>query len=264
MKLFTLSFLLFFFIQVAYSQNYKVIHVNGKIQKMSNKQLLDRGSGLKTDDKLNYLTQGARAVVVDADAGKRMILENASTGEASVKASMSPSMGNISSRSGSLLQRLDVKNHFQGKYVILETLKIPINPQVFPQNDTQFFFVRIVYKGEPINKKLFHHADTLMIHKDSLLRVDGKPINNEDITEMHLMYYSKVNDNITTSSISDSFYPVFPDLQELKKEVELLLTTLPKDYDKTKFDFVNGYIQDAYGKTNSENIKVWFDKNFEE
>lgn len=264
MKSIALSFLMFFLIQVSYSQNYKVIHVNGKIQKLSNKELLDRGSGLKTDEKLNYITQGARAVVVDATAGKRMILENSVQGEASVKASMSPSMGNISSRSGSLLQRLDVKNHFQGKYVILETLKIPINPQVFPQSDTQFFFVRIVYKGESINKKLYHHADTLMIHKDSLLRVDGKPINNEDITEMHLMYYSKVNDNITTTSISDSFYPVFPDLQELKLEVELLLATLPIDSEMSKFDFVNGYVQDAYGKTNYENIKTWFDKNFKQ
>ena len=243
------------------AQKYKVIHVNGQIQKVSNKKLIDRGASLEQKEKLNYLTQGARAVVVDTEAGKRVILQNAGTGESTLQASITPSMGNMSSRGGALLNRLDVKNYFNGKFAILETLKVPVNPQVYPQSDTQFFFIRMVYKGEPINKKLYFKGDTLLIQKDSLLQVDHKPIKNEDITDMELMYYSNVNGKIITSSLSNTFYPVFPDTKLLKEEVDLLLSILPKDYKKSKLDFVQGYINDAYGKTSTDNVKTWYEKN---
>jgi hypothetical protein len=253
---------LFFLSLSLHAQNYMVIHVNGKIEKTSTKKLITRGSSLAPKEKLNYLTQGARAVVVDRQEGKRMILQNSNTGQAEVQSNLAPSMGNISSRGGALLNRLDVKNYFQGKFAIIETLKVPVNAQVFPQSDTQFFFIQMVYLGETINKKLNYSGDTLLINKDSLLQVDQKPIKNEDVTDMQLMYFSNVNGNITTSKISDTFYPVFPDTTQLNQEVELLLNTLPDHATLDKLDFVVGYIQDAYGKTRRENIEVWFNQYF--
>lgn len=247
---------------ISVGQKYKVIHVNGQIQAVSTKKMLDRGSSFGEKEKFSYITQDARAIVVDSDAGKRLILQKPQSGDASLAANLTPSMGNISSRSGSLLNRLDVKNHFSGKYVIINELKISLNPQVFPQNDSQFFYISYIYKGESINKKLMHKADTLVINKDSLLKVDGKPILNEDITDMKLSYYSKVNGVVTTALISDSFFPVFPDTTILKSEIELLLSALPADFQGSKLNMANDFISDAYGKTNYENVKQWYLSHF--
>jgi len=251
-----------FFSLFSFSQEYKVIHVTGEIQAKSSQKILSRGSEFNQKEKFNYKTDNARAVVIDTKAGKRMILKKSSTTGNNQQANLAPSMGNIASRSGALLQRLDVKNHFQGQYVILGELKVKINKQVFPQNDTQFFFISFIYKGVSINKKLNYIDDTLVINKDTLLRVDGKPVKNENITDMSLYYYSKVNGNVSTSLISNNFYPVFPDDATLKSEVDLMLKTLPKDSKIDKQNFIIGYINDAYGKTNNDNVKIWYKKYY--
>lgn len=241
------------------AQEYKVVHVNGNIVAKSTQKSLARGTAFNTSEKFQYKTVNARAVVINTQAGKRFILKgSASTGYAN--ANLTPSMGNISSRAGALNNRLDLKSHFDGKYVIIGQLEVVINNAVFPMSDTQFFYINYIYNSENINKKLDHHGDTLIINKDSLLMVDGKPIKNEDITEMKLMYYTKKNGKVTLITISDSFYPIFPNEKELKSEVDIIINALPKEADKLKS--VADYIGEVYGKVNNENVAKWYKANY--
>ena len=171
-------------------------------------------------------------------------------------------MGNIAPRGAALNNRLDLKNHFDSKYVIIGKLEVVINSLAFPMNDTQFFFINFVYHGESIDKRLQYHGDTLIINKDSLLRVDGKVIKNEDISEMKIMYYSKRDTNGIRMVISNTFYPVFPDEDELKEEVDIILETLPDE--EGKLNAVLDYISDVYGRPNSNNVKAWYNAGYNE
>jgi hypothetical protein len=246
----------------ASAQDYKVIHVNGTIEAQSTHANLARGTSFGEKEKFQYKSNDARAVVINTKKGERYILKGSVADAGYHNASLTPSAGNISSRAGGLNNRLDLMNHFDGKYVILGELKVVINSTAFPMDKNHFFYINYLYKGESINKRLSYNGDTLIINKDSLLRVDGKPIRNEDITEMKLIYYSKENGKITPSVISSTFYPVFPKEEELKQEVEIVTDAMKSKPEDEIVKAIASYIYDVYGKSNKENVAQWYQTNF--
>lgn len=246
------------------AQDFKVIHVNGNIVAQSTQKVLTRGSAFGEKEKFQYESKSARAVVINTKVGKRYILKG-ETGDVSFHhANLTPSAGNISSRAGGLNNRLDLKNQFDGKFVILGELKLVINSSAFPMNKNQFFYISYSYKGEPkpINKRLYYSGDTLFINKDSLLRVDGKPILNEDITDMKLIYYSKKNGEVYASEISSTLYPVFPDENILKEEVQIIVESMPSSSQSDIVNAIASYISDVYGKPDKGNVLEWFTNEF--
>jgi len=246
----------------AQAQDYKVIRVNGTIVAQSTKSNLIRGTVFGEKEKFQYKTDDARAVVINTKKGKRYILKGTEADASYHNASLTPSAGNISSRAGGLNNRLDLMNHFDGKYVILGELKVVINSAAFPMDKDHFFFIRYVYKGEKIDKELYYHNDTLIIIRDSLLQVDHKPIRNEDITEMKLYYVFKVDGEFKKSIISSTFYPVFPKESDLKEEVEIVVDAMKGKSDIEILQEISSYISDAYGRVNKENVLAWYHANF--
>lgn len=263
MKNLTLIIAIIFFASTqTNAQDYKVIHVTGTIEAQNIHKTLSRGTAFDDNEKFQYKTTGARAVVINTKAGKRYILKGATNSTAYTRANLTPSMSNISSRAGGLNNRLDLKNHFDGKYVVLGKLKVAINSLAFPINDTNFFFIRYLYKGMSIDKKLYHSGDTLIIIKDSLLQVDNKPIRNENITEMKLIYVTKVDKKYKLSSISSSFYPVFPNEVILKEEVSIIVNSMKAKSNQEIINDISSYINEVYGKANKENVAQWYNSNF--
>lgn len=248
-------------LSLSIAQGYKVIHVNGNIIAKSTNKSLARGTDFIEKEQFQYKTNNARAVVINTSPGKRYILKGA-TGSAFAKANLAPPMNHISSRGGALNNRLDLKNHFQGEYVILNKLKIQINSQVFPMDKDHFFFISYLYKGGNVNKRLQFKDDLLIIEKDSLLRVDGLPILNKNITDMSLYYFSKNSEKATKSLISSSFYPVFPDNKSFKEEIGIIVSTLKNKEKENIITEITNYIFDAYGKPNKENVKQWYNEYY--
>ncbi len=249
--------------QLLVAQEFTTLHVNGTIlDKAANKQLIT-GYTFGKSDQFLFKTTNANAMIINKSTGNRFILKESNAADALASSNLTPSMSNISSRAGGALNnRLDLMNHFQGKYVILGTLKVIINPSVFPMNESEFFFIRYIYKGEEINKKLDYSGDTLFINKDSLLRVDDKPILNEDITEMKMMYFSKKDDKSVVTEISSSFYPVFPDENELKTEIKIIKDAVKQKKETETIKDVADYINEVYGKVNMDNITDWYHRAF--
>lgn len=249
--------------QLVAAQEYTTLHVNGTIlDKTANKQLTT-GYSFNKSNQFLFKTSNANAMIINTNTGNRFILKESNSSDALASSNLTPSMGNISSRSGSALNnRLDLMNHFQGKYVILGTLKVIVNASVFPMNESEFFFIRYIYKGEEINKRLSYRGDTLFINKDSLLRIDNKPILNEDITEMKMMYYSKKTDKAVVTEISSSFYPIFPNENELKTEVNIINNALKQKTENQTIKDIADYINEVYGNVNIENLKDWYHHGF--
>ena len=248
----------------AQAQNYKVIHVKGTIIAQSTKSNLERGVAFGEKEKFQYKSNDARAVVINTKEGKRFILKSSSADAGYHNANLTPSAGNISSRAGGLNNRLDLRNHFDGEYVILGELRVVINSNAFPMDKEHFFYINYLYKGESINKRLLFSGDTLIINKDSLLQVDGNPIRNEDITDMKLIYYSKVDGKVVPSVISSTFYPVFPEETNLREEVEIVVDAMKEQSDNEIVNAITSYITEVYGKSDNDNVAQWYHANFKE
>lgn len=255
----SLFFLLYLGIQaIGQNSDYKVIKVSGTILLQKSNAALQMGTIFGENDELSFQTNNARAAVTNSEKG-RFILMPSNANLAYAKANLSPAMSNISSRGGSMLNALDLENHFSGKYAIIDKVDIKINPVLFPMDKNNFFYMRYIYKGDTINKQLSFSNDTLIIKKSELLTVDGQPIPNPDVSTMEILYLQKGTEVKRTHI--NSFDPIFLDETDLLAEVNILLADI-KDKDReTKINEIISYITEMYGKPNKENVVEWLDKN---
>lgn len=253
-------FLLFAFIIVldvnlSGQENFKVIKVNGTIVLKTKGVSLETGTVFSDKEDLLFRSEDATAAVINSQRG-RLILTNKNHDLATAKSNFLPSMYNISTRGGSMGNLIDLKNQFSGKYVVLDRQYLTINEDNFPMDDSHFFFLRYKYKGETINKKLSFSGDTLFIDKKNLYAVDGNPIPSPDNTEITLFYMKG-----TEYVLINIFDLIFPDTEQLKKEVQIILDELKDKPFKEKFTEVSSYINELYGKVYQINLLSWLEDN---
>jgi hypothetical protein len=231
--------------------NFKVIKVNGTIVIKAKNISLETGTVFSENEDLLFRSEDATAAVINSQRG-RLILTNSNHDLKTAKSNFLPSMYNISTRGGSMNNLVDLMNHFSGRYVVLDNYYITINESNFPMDNSHFFFVRYLYKNEAINKKLAFSGDTLFFDKKNLFTIDGNQIPAPDNTTM-TMFYMKGTDYV----LVNNFELIFPDNDQLKKEVQIIIDELRGKPFKEKFNEINSYINELYGKVYQANLLTW-------
>lgn len=252
----TLLFLSIVIHPVFGQDDFKVIKVNGSILLKTRGISLETGTVFSGKEDLLFRSEDATAAVINSQKG-RLVLTNKNHDLAAARSNSLPSMYNISSRGRSLLNNIDLRSNFSGKYVVLDKQSIELDGKVYPMDKDHFFFLRYVYKGEEINKKLGFSGDTLIIDKISLLTIDGNPIPSADNTAIRLFYR-----NGAESVFISDFDLIFPDIKQLKKEVGVILSEIKEKPAREKIGEVGSYINDFYGKVQPENLSKWLETNF--
>lgn len=233
--------------------DYKVIKVQGSIVMKKSGKSLSQGDVFKENTPLTFQTDDAKATVINSDKG-RFVLTKSAKGN-----NLIPAINTIASRSGAILNLIDLQNQFQGKLCVVDQLKLKIGASDFSMNNGNVFFVEYKYKGETIQKKLSNSGDTLIIDKKELYKVDGNPIDQPDDSNVSLFYLKASENKIITIS---SFQLIFPNTKELNTEVKIILDELKeKDADK-KTDEVVSYLNEFYGKVVKSNIKDYLFQQF--
>jgi hypothetical protein len=245
------------FIDVSFSQtDFRVIKVNGNIVLKTKGISLETGTVFSDKEDLLFRSEDATAAVINSQKG-RLVLTSRNHDLSAASSNNLPSMYNISSRSSSLLTINDLSNHFSGKYVVLERQAIELNKSAFPMDKEHFFFLRYIYKGEEINKRLSFSADTLIIDKKSLFTVDGNPIPSADNTSIKIFYR-----NGTESVFINQFDLIFPDMKQLGKETKTILDEITDKPAKAKAEEIDSYISEFYGKIYRKDLTNWLNKNY--
>lgn len=248
---------LFFFLGTSFGQeNFKVIKVNGSILLRAKNISLQTGTVFSEREDLLFRTDDATASVINSQKG-RLILTSRNHDLSKIQSNYVPAMYNISTRGGSLSNLIDLQNLFSGKYVVLDKQKIILDDETFPMDNDHFFFLKYLYKGEEIPKKLDYSGDTLIIDKKNLYTVDGKPIPNPDNTAIKLFYMN--GDKLVQIN---EFNLIFPDSKQLKAEVKIILDTMKSLSSKEQVGEVTAYIYDQYGKIQQQNLLAWLKVNF--
>jgi hypothetical protein len=251
--------ILLFLFSVAFSQdNFKVIKVNGTILLKQKNISLETGTVFSEKEDLLFRNEDATAAVINSQKG-RLILTNSNHDLSAARSNYLPSMYNISSRgaSGSMLTNtVDLQNYFTGKLVVLDRHTVEIDEINYPMDNNHFFYLRYIYRGEEINKKLGFSGDTLILDRKSLLTVDGNPIPGPDKTSIKF-FYRKGSESVQVSE----FDLILPDQSQLGKEVQVILDEIKNKTYKEKTGEVNSYINELYGKVNMINLIPWLEHN---
>lgn len=236
--------------------NFKVIRVNGTILLREKGVSLETGTVFSVKDDLIFRSEDATAAVINPQKG-RLIITSRNHDLSNARSNFLPAMYSIASRGAWLSNIIDLQNHFSDKYVVLDYQDIVLDVSNFPMDDNHFFFLRYAYKGEDINKKLPHSGDTLKICRESLFTVDGNPIPSPDNTLISLFYR-----NESESVLINRFDLIFPDTEQLRKEVQVILDELKDKQADEKIAEVNAYINEFYGKVYRLNLLTWLEFNF--
>ena len=233
------------------SDKYKVIKVNGQILFKQSKSAMKTGDFFVAGTQLSFSDQQSRAAIVSKVKG-RFVLSASSKGQVKIL----PATNNVSSRAGALINLIDIKNHFSGNYLVIGAMELEIGEEAFPQDENNFFYLTYKYKGELIRKKLKADGNKLLLNSDDIFKVDGKAIPIEKY-EMSLFYREG-----KTSKTINVFTPVFPDLTELKTEVQIILDEYADKDSKEQIQEVTSYLNEFYGKPNNDNLKKWLSEEF--
>lgn len=233
------------------ADKYKVIKVNGQIMFKQTKSEMKSGDFFVSGTPLSFASQQSRAAVVSKVKG-RFVLSPSSKGQVKIL----PAANNVSSRAGALINLIDIKNHFSGDYLVIGNMELEIGEQAFPQNESNFFYLTYNYKGELIRKKLKSNGNKLILNKEDIFKVDGESIPVEKY-EMTLFY----REGKTSKTIS-TFSPVFPNQSELKSEVQIILDEFSDKDDATKVEEVTAYLNEFYGKPQTDNLRAWLKDEF--
>lgn len=260
MKTFILYLVLFLIPLLSFGQeSFKVIKVNGTILLKEKNVSLETGTVFSEKEDLLFRNEDATAAVINSQKG-RLILTNSNHDLSTARSNYLPSMYNISTRGGTtttLTNLPELQNQFVGKCVILGRYALELDEIAFPMNSDHFFFLRYLYKGEEINKKIPFSGDTLIIDRKILYVVDGKPIDKPDSTSVKL-FYRKGSETV---QITESNF-VFPDDAQLKTEIKVILDAVKTKPYKEQINEVNGYISEFYGKVYMVNLISWLDTSF--
>jgi len=228
---------------------YRVIKVNGQIIYKKSGKDMSTGDVFKSDLPLLFKTESSHAAIISRIKG-RFVLSQAQAGS---KTNLVPAVNNMSSRSGAIINELDVKNHFVGKYLVLDEVKVEISPKAYLQDASHFFFLQYDYKGEKIMKKLAHADNQLILNENEIFTIDGERVETIE-TQMSLYYRDAAEKKNTFIS---KFEPIFPNSKELSLELEVILQEFNGESDEKRFEEVKSYLNEFYGKPQDENLKLW-------
>ena len=237
--------------KLADSDKFNVINVQGKIIFKTSGEEMKRGDIYVSGTRLDFLSSTSRAAIVNKYKGRFVL-----TGSSKGKLKVLPATNNMSSRSGALLNALDLKKHFSDRYLVLKRSEIQIGSAAFPMNNENFFYLTYNHEGEEIAKKLRHEGDFLILDKNEIFKIDGQAIPS---SEKEMTLYYKQEDKGTKIS---TFIPVFADVEVLKEEVEIMLSSFEDKTNEEKIQEITSYLVEFYGTPYKSNLNAWLKAEF--
>jgi len=237
--------------------NYRVIKVNGNILYVRTGNSMAQGDEFSEDEDLSFQTPNSRAAVINPNLGRFILTPDNYNDLESAKSNFLPAMSNLSTRGGILNNLTDLQNQFCDNLAIICDASYYLNPYQFPMNEKEFFFLKFQYNGEEINKKLGFDQNRLILSREDILKVDDVPIEKIDHPEVSLYYYK----NEESEYISD-FSLIFPDLNEIKTELQIILEESSEKSYNQKVNDISGYLFEFYGKPDKQDVINYLERTF--
>jgi hypothetical protein len=223
------------------AENYKVVKVQGEIQRVKTGNNLSIGEDVVSNENLNFKNNYSRAVVVNKDKGCMILSANADNGGPQFM----PSPSNMSVRAALPTQPTEVLDFFDGNVAITGYDSLRIDDEKLLIGDDSYFTVNYNVNGNEVSEKLALKNGKLAFPACLL---------NDKPEKVDICY----NDEFGVSN-KTQFVPVYIDNAVLKEELSLIFDSLKKKENKVSASL--SFVNDFYGKTTSEAVEAWIKNN---
>ena len=224
--------------------NYKVVKVQGEIQRVKTGNLLSIGEDVVSNENFDFRTNYSRAVVVNKEKGC-VILSAKNDNEGS---QFLPSPNNMSVRAALPTQPSEVMEYYNGDIFISGYDSLKIDGSKLLINNDSYFTVNFAVDGKNVSEKIDYQNGKLVLPSEL---ISNKP---EKVT---LVYNDEFGENCKTE-----FNPVYADNNVLKGEIDVIFSTMKGERDEKVTASAN-FINDFYGKTTEEAVATWIKNNTE-
>lgn len=264
-----INILLLAFSNFSFSQCYTVLAVKGEIISEKTGQPIKEMDEICATDKLTFSSQNSKASVFSSEQGTFVI----KLGDKKKKDALTAFVGSVlfSGKEKLSTKYIDFdelelininfyEKEFGNEYFVIRESKILVESKLYPMDENNFFYVKYLFDGNEVEKRLKFDKDTLLINKD-IFKTEEFEINPEKIDTVSLYYFDKdKNNSIKLTSFSLSF----ADDNTLKSELSNYITILKKYNIKDNLitEQVINFIYDMYGNVNWYDIRSYLAENF--
>ena len=219
------------------SINYKVVKVQGEIQRVKTGNLLVVGDDILSSENFNFKTTYSRAVVVSKESG--CVVLSARSDNSGPQ--FLPVSNSMSVRVALPAQPSEIIEYYYGDIFISGYDSLKIDTEKLRINDDGYFVVSYNSESKTYSERM-EYANGKRVLPQSLL--SDKP------AKVTLTY----NDEFGESNKTE-FTPVFADVS-FKDEVISVFDTVKGSRD-TKIAAVTSFVNEFYGKTTEDAIDAW-------
>jgi hypothetical protein len=268
-KIFTfIVFIFLLFPALSRSQCFTILSVKGEIVLEKTGQPIKEMDEVCSTDKLIFSTKDSKAAVLSPEQGRYVIkLEKKNTNSliAFVNSVINPGKERLSTKfidfdELNLINLEFYKEEFGQNYFIIKESRVYIDSSAYKMNAKNYFYVKYIYEGKEIEKKLKYDKFNLILDKEIFSNNDIK-IEPEKVESVTLYYADGKNNKQKTLS---TFKISFMDEEKLKSELTNYIALLKKA-DKTNYIIIeeaNFFVNDLYGNINYTDLALWLEANF--
>jgi hypothetical protein len=257
------AFVIFAFQQA--NEFYHIIKVDGTIVNTSTGKNLIPGDNIKPNDRLEFKSPYATALVISNTRGKftlkmpenKDLFDNKGDTKLLAMAdnAVSPidSRGMLATRGIGLAEVKDLKTYLgtDNFYLIGKTLSVKLNKTVYPLSEKQFLVFTYNIKNQNQSKKIGFSNQYLNIDRDALIKSPDDLQQGNSIKEVQVYKVDKTADK---NDLITKFNLVFLDEEKLKQEFDVIIPFLQdQNLDRMHvIDYLKGYFNDVYGTTDAD------------
>lgn len=245
----TTVFVAIWFLHIAaplLAQTYIVVKARGKVSLQSNSKALKREDKFKSGP-LQFATPKDFLVVLDEKEAAFLLYP-----DATLKKYMAKPLPPIGTRPGLILNDLQLRqflNENDSLLLVNGRFSLVLGQEAFPMDENHFFYVEYTWRGQTIPKRLSHRGDTLIIDAKELYKVDGKPVDPQEVSEKCTFWYrnEQTQESVAYPGFDRPIYIVRTDDEAIKAEVQMLLRSYKNQEFHVRVKVTNTYLSRFYG-----------------
>jgi hypothetical protein len=242
------------------AQDFFILNVKGIIKSGSTGKELKTRDVIKSEEKLIFSSPNDVLAVIHPNLGRFMVkpVKSEATSE------LIGYVKDVTNQNKKLSSKMSARPSFKrteieflgyklsGRFLLLPEMNFE-SEDCCLLTDTSYFLMKYRFAGNNVIKRLAQSEQVFTINTKDLLTVEGKVIAFHSAYEPTLYFFDGVNEQIVRELYFNEV-----ELDQVKNEVDLMMSVLNADStSNVKGDAIK-YINETYGRINPSDFERWF------